>query len=103
MGLLFEMYSDPLNFLDVSIELIGLKDTVKKIYHDVNEKKLWELFLSCKPKMNFNEFKAQNGGNSVTYANTQVGTRNKKETDMIVKKAEETLKNFRPILKEVKK
>ena len=103
MGLLFEMYSDPLNFLDISVDLIGIEPTVKKIYHDVNEKKLWEMFLSCKPKMNFNEFKNRYGGNGVAYATLPVGTKNKKETNMIVKKAEDTLKNFKPTSKGDKK
>jgi len=56
IGLLYQKYSDPISFLNIGHETIGIFQTVLSVYIDKNNRQLWDLYLHFKPKKSFIEW-----------------------------------------------
>lgn len=94
---MYQNYSDPLGFLNTSFETVGIIETVSRVCKDDNDSKLWEMYLSFKPeKKSFDDWKCGVSGGIPTYTNTKnLGTKNKEETEKIIKNAEKILSGFK--------
>lgn len=97
MGLLWSMYSDPLMFLDIGAETIGIVPTIKRVFDDFDRAKSWEMFLAVKPNMSFSEWERENSRSAVCANIEKLGTKNEQETKEIILKSENILKSFKPM------
>ena len=71
-----------------------MRDTIRNIYKKEEERKLWEMYLSFKPKENFYNWKKKIIEKPLN-AYENVGTKNKEETEKIVEESKNILKKFR--------
>lgn len=98
IGLLYSKYSDPISFLNIGHETVGIFETVLSVYIDKNNQQLWDLYLHFKPKKSFRDWKNSIGANSTlnTTLKHQYGTKNEEETTNIVSRSDSILKGFKP-------
>ncbi len=95
---MYSKYNDPISFLNIGHETIGIFKTVLQVYIDKNNRDLWDLYIHFKPKKSFRDWKNSIGVNSIsnTSINRQYGTKNEKETKEIINKSNNILKGFKP-------
>lgn len=98
IGLLYSRYSDPISFLNIGHETVGIFQTVLQVYIDKNNQQLWDLYLHFKPKKSFRDWKNSIGVSNAlnTLANRQYGTKNEQETKEIINKSDSILRGFKP-------
>lgn len=98
IGLLYSRYNDPISFLNLGHETVGIFETVLSIYIDKNNQQLWDLYLHFKPKKSFRDWKQSIGANNISNIslNRRYGTKNAEETKEIINKSDNILKGFRP-------
>ncbi len=98
IGLLYGRYNDPISFLNLGHETVGIFETVLQVYIDRNNQQLWDLYLHFKPKKSFRDWKNYVGANSISNIslNRKYGTKNAEETSKIVNNANNILNRFKP-------
>lgn len=98
IGLLYSRYNDPISFLNIGHDTVGIFQTVLQVYIDKNNHQLWDLYLHFKPKKSFRDWKQSIGANNISNIalNRRYGTKNAEETKEIINKADNILKGFRP-------
>ena len=98
IGLLYQKYSDPISFLNIGHETVGIFQTVLSVYIDKNNQQLWDLYLHFKPKKSFRDWKASIGISNILNMsiNRQYGTKNEQETKEIINKSNSILRGFKP-------
>jgi len=86
-----------LSFLEIGFETVGIIETVSRVYKDDNDNKLWEMYIHFKPeKKSFDTWKSEISGGVPAPLNTKnLGTKNKEETEKIIKDTDNILKNFK--------
>lgn len=55
IGLLYQKYNDPISFLNIGHETVGIFQTVLQVYIDKNNQQLCDLYLHFKSKKSFRE------------------------------------------------
>lgn len=104
IGLLCSRYNDPISFLNIGHETVGIFQTVLQIYVDKNNQQLWDLYLHFKPKKSFRDWKQSIGANNISNIslNRKYGTKNAEETNKIINKSNNILKGFKPKIRHKK-
>lgn len=77
---------------------MGIFQTVLQVYIDKNNQQLWDLYLHFKPKKSFRDWKNSIGASNISNIalNRKYGTKNAEETNKIINKSNNILKEFRP-------
>ena len=94
---MYSRYNDPISFLNIGHETVGISETVARVYIDENNRKLWDLYLHFKPKKSFRDWKNSIGANNISnmFLNRKYGTKNAEETEAIINKSNDILKGFK--------
>lgn len=92
MDLLFSKYASPFILLEQMLTLGRLSEYVFEVLNIENDRKLWELYLSCVANpysevASFNDFKAKN---------TRQATEPYVDLEATVKQSFDVLQNFNP-------
>lgn len=62
--MIFNRYSSPFLFLDNLIAMNKLDDGIDQIYKQVNEERLWEMYIHSYSELTFEEYKNKVLGNN---------------------------------------
>ena len=94
---MYSRYNDPISFLNLGHETVGIIEIVSKVYVDKNNQQLWDLYLHFKPKKSFRDWKNSIGASTLnTSLNRTYGTKSAEETKEIINKSDNILKRFKP-------
>lgn len=89
MGLLYQKYSAPFEYLETLLQMGKMPQGVKEAFRQENDRQLWELYLHSYPTKSFNDWKqelAQKNKNSKALTDTEMGS--------IISKSQDILKTF---------
>lgn len=88
--MVFKRYHDPFLFLDTLIDTSSLDEGVTTIYKQINEEKLWDMYLHSMSELPYEDWK-----NKVT-TKTDAKRMNKNEVETAVNNSKDILNNFTP-------
>lgn len=96
MDLLYRRYADPFSFLSRMVSKYSLADTIKKIWNEAQEEKIFNMYLHSFSDKSFYEYKEEvlKKQDNETLENYNI---NDEEKEKIVKKSNDILKNFSPL------
>lgn len=89
---MFKRYHSPFLFLDSLISCGQFIEGINTIYLQINEEKLWEMYLHSLPEV---ELSFEDWKNNLTYK-TDAQEMNKKEVETAINKSQSLLKSFKP-------
>ena len=92
MDLVFKRYTNPY-FLDLCIENNQLNELIDTILQQIDEEKMWELYLST---AQFNEKSFIDWKSEFVKTDAQVQIMSKEERDATIKNVDDILKKFKP-------
>ncbi len=92
MDLIHKRYSSPFFYLNLLIDNHKFSDGIDTIYKEVENERLWQLYLHSMSEKSFNDWKDE-----IMSANTNNKVVSKMDFEATRTKAKEILHNFKPV------